>query len=317
MTGLYLTNISDDSTTSSQGANFERRLDHYHSLVVIIISLLTVFGNSLTITAVVTTRYLQQKRNVLIVSLAVADLLVGLCGIVLAIMRLTYLKGGNGIVIHGLLHSLLGRASNMHLCIMAVERYIAISYPLHFHILVTPRRLAVSILFIWVCTFAVTLTSLIWHFSSQEPSYQSPSPLILYRISVNFCLYLVIGCSILVLYLKILSVVRRQAQATAAGTNVREIGSNRIKGTKLILFVIMAYLVTGAPYFITVWLYIYFPSYALLIASTCTSFISRLNSIINTLLYAYVSSEFRRAYRRLLCMKRIGALPVVAPVLST
>ena len=277
---------------------------------------MTVIGNVLTIEAFVTSKYLQLKRNTLIASLAVTDLLVGFTGISFAAMNFMAKGCGNYMIICDLFTAVPLHASFVHLCMMAVERYIAISCPLRYHVLVTQRRLVISILLSWAVSLAASMTYPLRYLNKQGPRKLHPTSANLHLSSINICLFLITAICIVVLNIKILCIARRQALAIATCTNsrhsddrtnlsnVKQVKHLRSKGTRLILLIIITYLVTWTPYFLISLLFIYYPNnIMLLIFTTSAFFIGRLNSAINVLLYAYVSRDFKKAYKRLLCMK--------------
>ncbi|XP_069172699.1 5-hydroxytryptamine receptor 1 isoform X2 [Procambarus clarkii] len=122
-------------------------------LVLLMIIVGTVVGNLLVCVAVCLVRKLRRPYNYLLVSLAVSDLCVALLVMPMA-----------------LLHELLGEwqfgrlacdvwvsfdvlsctASILNLCMISVDRYLAITRPLEYGVKRTPRRMVAYIAFVWL-----------------------------------------------------------------------------------------------------------------------------------------------------------------------
>lgn len=121
---------------------------------------LTICGNVLVCLAVATSRRLHQANSCFIVSLAVADLLLAL--LVLPFSAMLELRNGRwplgGVFcnVYISLDVMLCTASILTLLAISVDRYLAISSPLSYPRRVTPSRVAIALMGIWMCSMAVS-----------------------------------------------------------------------------------------------------------------------------------------------------------------
>ncbi|MCJ8737586.1 hypothetical protein PDJAM_G00025740 [Pangasius djambal] len=134
---------------------------HWASLLFLMAILPTIGGNILVILAVSLERKLQNATNYFLMSLAVADLLVGLLVMPIALVTVLY----NSIwplpdflcPIWLFLDVLFSTASIMHLCAISLDRYIAIKKPIH-HSQYNSRAKAIAkIALVWLISIGIAI----------------------------------------------------------------------------------------------------------------------------------------------------------------
>ncbi|KAL1403111.1 hypothetical protein pipiens_005805 [Culex pipiens pipiens] len=139
-------------------------LDNWQDCVVVILFCLliivTVIGNTLVILSVITTRRLRTVTNCFVMSLAVADWLVGIFVMPPAVavhLLGTWPLGWILCDIWISLDVLLCTASILSLCAISIDRYLAVTQPLNYSRRRRSKRLALlMILVVWVLALAIT-----------------------------------------------------------------------------------------------------------------------------------------------------------------
>ncbi|XP_048210538.1 5-hydroxytryptamine receptor 1B [Perognathus longimembris pacificus] len=134
-------------------------------LLLALITLATTLSNAFVIATVSRTRKLHTPANYLIASLAVTDLLVSL--LVMPISTLYTVSGRwtLGQVVCDLWLSsdiTCCTASIMHLCVIALDRYWAITDAVEYSAKRTPRRAALMIALVWGFSISISLPPFFW-----------------------------------------------------------------------------------------------------------------------------------------------------------
>ncbi|ELV13915.1 D(3) dopamine receptor isoform X2 [Tupaia chinensis] len=212
--------LSDDINSTCGPDNFTgaslARPHAYYALSYCALILAIVFGNGLVCVAVLREKALQTTTNYLVVSLAVADLLVA----TLVMPWVVYLEVTGGVWtfsrvccdVFVTLDVMMCTASILNLCAISIDRYTAVVMPVHYQQSTgqsSCRRVALMITAVWVLAFAVSCPLLFGFNTTGDPSVCSISnpDFVIYSSVVSF--YLPFGVTVLV-YARIYVVLRQR-----------------------------------------------------------------------------------------------------------
>ncbi|XP_058478837.1 trace amine-associated receptor 13c-like [Solea solea] len=270
------------------------------------ISLLTVMLNLLVIIAISHFRQLHTTTNLLLLSLAVADFLVGLLlmpGQIILMTGCWFL----GSLICGLFNYLtyiLTSASVGTVVLISVDRYVAICDPLSYSTKVTHQRVQISVCVCWACS--LFYNGVILHVFLKNPDaynscYGECVVVLGFITGVVDLVLTFVGpiAVIVVLYIKVFVVAVSQARAmrshitavTVQGSVTVNANQSVRKAARILGIVVVVFVICFCPYF--------YPS----LTDTSPSFaflnfglwLLYCNSCINPVIYASFYPWFRRS----------------------
>uniref|UniRef100_A0A3P8UZW6 G-protein coupled receptors family 1 profile domain-containing protein n=1 Tax=Cynoglossus semilaevis TaxID=244447 RepID=A0A3P8UZW6_CYNSE len=286
------------------------------SLILSCISLLTVTLNLLVIISISHFRQLHTSTNLLLLSLAVADLLVGL---LLMPLQIVVINGCwfLGRVICGLFYYasfILTSASVGTIVLISVDRYVAICDPLCYPTKVTNRRVKISVCLCWCCS--ILYNGVILHSFLENPDVFNTCygecvvviDFVLGVIDVALTFFCSIS-TIVVLYVRIFLVAVSQARAMRSHiTAVSVQGSFRvtakkseIKAARTLGVLVVVFLVCFCPYF--------YPSLSGEDLSSDVTFsifgvwLLYCNSCINPVIYTFFYPWFRKSVKLIVTLQ--------------
>ncbi|XP_073711534.1 trace amine-associated receptor 1-like [Misgurnus anguillicaudatus] len=271
-------------------------------------SIITIIGNLLVIITVIHFKQLQTPTNYLILSLAVADLLVG--GVVMPPSMLRSVEtcwylGDLFCKIHSSLDVTLCTASILNLCIIALDRYYAICHPLQYHSKMTSLTTLVLIIICWTLsvTFGFGMIFLNPNIPGTKDFYldcdggcmifQSKE---IITVMALICFYIP-AFVMLCVYLKILHVAQRQVQAIQS-INI-QLKTER-KATKTLVIIMGVFLTFWIPYFICTTIDPFIGYSVPPMLYDLFIWVAYYNSTCNPMIYAFFYSWFRHAFKIIL-----------------
>ncbi|XP_078359745.1 5-hydroxytryptamine receptor 4-like [Oculina patagonica] len=257
---------------------------------------IVVFGNSLVILSVWKDplKTLRSSRsNFILLSMAVADLLVGLvvCPLAVYWVWTNIYHEGTSLTL-SLLSSFLVNVSVGHIFLLSIDRFFALVTPLHYRVKVTNKRVRIATACCWIyfLLFDCALGLLQEHYITWG---------IFYNLQI-LCFLM----SILVLYVVILCRFHKYSrevndQSTA---NRQMIVQRERKLWKAITIIICAFLFCFMPRFITqIVIYVCLPCHrnfsVLMLFYTVVAGLTYLNSGLNPFLYAWRLPKYRDTFK--------------------
>ncbi|XP_033102963.1 D(2) dopamine receptor-like [Anneissia japonica] len=154
--------ISFEPTNITSQNGFQKRYTSFAYVVLSLLIIWTFFGNTLVLMAVSRERGLKSMSNYVIASLALADLLLSVLVMPIGLINLvtgTWNLGLSICLTYLTLDVLLCTASILHLCAIAVNRYLAVTFPLLYsRDRVNSRsRILGTIIPVWIVSLGISL----------------------------------------------------------------------------------------------------------------------------------------------------------------
>lgn len=202
-------------------------------VVLSLLTLLTALINAAVIAAICTTKKLHLPANYLICSLAVTDLLVALLVMPVSILYITTEMWTLGQVVCELWLSVdmtCCTCSILHLCVIALDRYWAITKAIEYARKRSARRAAVMVGVVWVISVFISMPPLFWR---QRPSRGSFKQCIIEHDHLGYTIYSTVGAFyipmmiILILYHRIYNAAKTLYQKRGSSRHLsgRSLGS--------------------------------------------------------------------------------------------
>ncbi|XP_071196160.1 trace amine-associated receptor 6-like [Salvelinus alpinus] len=280
-----------------------------------LISAVTVFLNVLVIISISHFKQLHTPTNLLILSLAVSDLLVGLIVIpvvTVATMEPCWGFGKYFCVFQFYVTFLCTNLSLGNLVLISIDRYVAVCDPLLYHSKITITGSICIISITWCCCIIYDAVILKNFVNVQIPSRCLNECFIVEGsiwVNIIYIVFtMVVPCSIIItLYMNIFVVARSQARkvfskeaASVSGVKTVQANKSERKAAKTLAIVVFTYLICWIPS-----LLIYFFSSVLgdHLISNFTSYLALVNSLINPIIYAFFYPWFKVTAKLILTLK--------------
>ncbi|XP_031149500.1 trace amine-associated receptor 13c-like [Sander lucioperca] len=285
------------------------------TIVLYSMSLITVALNLLIIISISHFRQLHTSTNILLLSLAVSDLLVGLVLMPVEVLRKTscWFLGDFVCATYTIVGTLITSASIGTIVLISVDRYVAICDPLHYTTKVTGRRVQFCVYLCWLCSFSYSLLFL-KDLPTQPGRYKSCYGACVFYVDNNlgtvelvltFFLPVIV---IVALYLRIFAVAVSQARAmrshiTAVTLQLSvspQVKKSELKAARNLGVLVLVFLMCFAPYYGVI---IADPQ---LIIESFASFAVHLyysNSCLNPVIYALFYPWFRKSVKLIVTLQ--------------
>ncbi|NWS80361.1 AA2BR protein, partial [Toxostoma redivivum] len=300
----------------------------------LIIAVLSIAGNVLVCWAVAINSTLKNATNYFLVSLAVADIAVGLLAIPFAItISIGFQVDFHSCLFFACFVLVLTQSSIFSLLAVAIDRYLAIKIPLRYNSLVTGKRARGLIAVLWLLSFGIGLTPLMgWHKAMSgcpnatnetgaERGTQPQGDRALGQSCFISCLfenvvtmsYMVyfnfFGCVLLPLvimlgiYIKIFMVACKQLHQIELMGNSRTTLQKEVHAAKSLAIIVGLFAFCWLPLHILNCITHFHedfsrskPEWVMYVAII----LSHANSVINPIIYAYRIRDFRCTFRKIL-----------------
>ncbi|XP_065113319.1 trace amine-associated receptor 13c-like [Paramisgurnus dabryanus] len=294
-----------------------KRSTHEYNIMYVFFSLLsvwTVFMNLLVIISISHFKKLHTPTNMLILSLAVSDLLVGLIIMPLEAVRLIetcWYFGETICRLFSIIIGLLLSTSLSNLVLIAVDRYVAVCHPLLYPQKITMTRTIIIICVCWFCSSAYNISIGISVLHKNYTCYGECIAMFTFALSIaDLLLSFLLPCTVIItLYLRIFYVAHHQVKVInsllRSGKHLTEGSVRRKSESKAALtlgIIVTVYLFCWIPYFIL----------SLTPNTRITSaiayfmlWIMYINSALNPLIYAIFYPWFRTSVKHILNLSKI------------
>ncbi|XP_072014409.1 LOW QUALITY PROTEIN: histamine H2 receptor-like [Amphiura filiformis] len=308
-------------------------------LCLFVIIFFTVIGNILVISAPAVNRKLRNVTGMFIVSLATADLLLGV--IVLPFSAIFEIRrywdfGPVLCNIYVAFDVMFCTASILNLFAISLDRYVAITDPMTYQQKMTKSRALIIIAIFWIVALLISFLPVHLGWNTDDGNVQNYDDLtncglksnpwysLIDGILLFFLPLTVMGC----LYFRILLIARKQARTINAQsvriTNQHHSTSNggspdtnhtkhstavdEHKTTKMLATIMSCFIVCWVPYFSMFTFIPLFNANVPMPLYMVALWLGYTNSTLNPLLYAALNGEFRKAFRKLLFRSKRSAL---------
>ncbi|XP_075940233.1 trace amine-associated receptor 1-like [Anarhichas minor] len=280
-------------------------------IFLMLLSVKTICGNLLVIISVFYFRQLHTPTNYLILSLAVADLLVGIIvfplSMAFSLSSCLYYEG-LFCKVRSTFDITLSTASILNLCCISIDRYYAICQPLTYTTKISYRVIVIMILVSWGVSVLIGVSIVIAGLNNEKCEESCFIDVLIENTIgpiLSFYLPVII---MLCIYLKIFLVAQRQARSIWNTTCQRATGGATVskmerKATKTLATVLGVFLLCWTPIFLCVTFFSFINNSVSLSVMETLNWLSLSNSMLNPFIYAFFYSWFRSAFKMIISGK--------------
>ncbi|KAM4560716.1 trace amine-associated receptor 13c-like, partial [Fundulus diaphanus] len=208
-------------------------------------------------------RQLHTPTNILLLSLAVSDLLVGFISMPGEIYQNTscWFLGDNICFIYNYLCFIITAASVGDMVLISIDRYVAICDPLHYQTRVTGRRVKVCICLCWLCSIVYNILLVKYDLiqTGRNNSCYGKCVAAIDFITATFDLFITFIAPItiiIVLYMRVFVVAVSQARAMRAQVtavklplSVATANKSELKAARTLGVLVLVFLLCFCPYY--------------------------------------------------------------------
>ncbi|XP_059198334.1 trace amine-associated receptor 13c-like [Centropristis striata] len=276
-------------------------------LLLAFIALLTAALNLLVIISISHFRQLHTPTNLLLLSLAVSDFLVGLFGIPVEILmkQTCWMLGDLMCSLYSLFPVIIISASVGNMVLISVDRYVAICDPLHYPTKVTQKVVGIFVYLCWTCS---TIYGIILSYENlKHPGrYKSCYGECMVNIPglVDLIVSFIIPITvIIVLYMRVFVVAVSQARAMRSYTatvslqhsKTVKVQRSELKAARTLGILVVVFLMCYSPFYCVI-----LTGHNVLIGSSTKvilAFLMYSNSCLNPVIYAFFYPWFKKTIR--------------------
>lgn len=282
--------------------------------------LMTVLGNFLVILTILNFKQLHSPTNFIILSLAIVDCLLGSMIMPFSMVRWVegcWFLGDIFCKIHSSLDMTLSIVSILHLCLVSIDRYMAITDPLVYKMKVTNESVAVGIAVIWLFSFSFSFSVVLSNINLKGlddllmmKSCVGNCNLIFNRqwgVTVALVAFFIPGTIMSCLYIKIFHVAQRQAKVMAdrvtlgkSETKNHSTEQRERKAAKTLGIVMGIFLLCWLPFFITTIADPFLDFSTPVDVFDALVWFGYLNSTCNPLVYGFFYPHFQKAFKMII-----------------
>lgn len=279
--------------------------------------LMTVLGNLLVIITISHFKQLHSPTNFIILSLAFVDCMLGCLVMPFSMVRWIegcWFLGDLFCQIHSSLDMTLSIASILHLCLVSIDRYMAITNPLDYKMKVTNENTTVCIIVVWIfsCMFSFGIVFSKINIVGLDEQILNTCvgncALIFNKewgVIAPLLNFYIPGAIMTCLYVKIFHVARKQARLisnrTAALTTIetkKQVSDQRErKAAKTLGIVMGVFLLCWLPFFLTTVIDPFLNFSTPLDVFDALVWFGYFNSMFNPLIYGFFYPRFQKAFK--------------------
>ncbi|XP_029937217.1 trace amine-associated receptor 13c-like [Myripristis murdjan] len=280
------------------------------------ISLLTVALNLLVIISISHYRQLHTPTNLLLLSLAVSDLLVGLLLMPVEIIYIEacWFLGDLLCTLYYVVDFIVTSSSVGNMVLISIDRYVAICDPLCYPTKVTQKRVKICVRLCWICSVFYSCLLLHDHLGQPGRSNSCYGECVVVINSIAGAVDLVFTfilpiTVIIVLYMRVFVVAVSQARAMRShivSVTLQRSGTvtakkSELKAARTLGIVVAVFLICFSPYYI--------PTLAGQETSIDASsaaveiWLAHFSSCLNPVIYAFFYPWFRKAIKHIFTLK--------------
>ncbi|XP_014829009.1 trace amine-associated receptor 1-like [Poecilia latipinna] len=267
---------------------------------LMLLSTVTVCGNLLVVISIVYFKQLHTPTNTLILSLAVADLLVGILvfplSMAFSLSSCTY-NESLFCKVRDSFDILFSTCSIMHLCCISVDRYYAVCQPLTYRSKISRHVVAIMIAVSWGVSALVSIGVIIPRLKNEQCLENCFIDVLMANTIGPILSFYFPVVIILCIYLKIFLVAQRQARSIQSIKSGATASKMERKATKTLAIVLGVFLFCWSPFFLCI-TFLPFTSNPVPIPVIETlNWLTLSNSMLNPFIYGFFYTWFRSAIK--------------------